>query len=97
MQDVQSRISMAKAAFIKKKKMLFTRKLDLNVRKKLLTCHIWSVALYGAETWQLLKIDQKYLKSFEIWCWRSTEVILTDRVRNEALRGIKEERISYLQ
>jgi hypothetical protein len=33
-----------------KKKALFTRKLDLNLRKKLVKCYIWSIALYGAET-----------------------------------------------
>jgi hypothetical protein len=40
---------MAKAAF-NNKKNLFTSKLDLDVRKKLVKCYIWSVALYGAET-----------------------------------------------
>jgi hypothetical protein len=47
---------MAKAAF-KKKKTLFTSKLDLNLRKKLVNCYIWSIALYGAETWTLRKVD----------------------------------------
>jgi hypothetical protein len=40
--------------------------------------------LYGAETSTLWKVDQKYLESFEIWCWRRMEKISwTDRVRNE--------------
>ena len=43
---------MAKAAF-NKKKNLFTRKLDLNLRKKLVKCYVWSMAVYGAETWTL--------------------------------------------
>jgi hypothetical protein len=43
---------MAKAAF-NKKNIHFTSKLDLNLRKKLVKCFIWSVALYGAETWTL--------------------------------------------
>jgi len=40
---------MTKAAFMKKK-TLFTRKLDLNLRKKLVKCYIWSMTFYGAET-----------------------------------------------
>jgi hypothetical protein len=28
---------------------------------------IWSIALYGAETWKLQKVDQKYFESFEMW------------------------------
>jgi hypothetical protein len=59
--EMKPRIAMAKAAF-NNKKTLFTSKLDLYLRKKVLKCHIWSTALYGAETWTLLKIDQKYLK-----------------------------------
>jgi hypothetical protein len=40
---------MEKAAF-NKKKTLFTSKMELNLRKKLVKCYIWSMALYGAET-----------------------------------------------
>jgi hypothetical protein len=47
--EIRARISMATAAF-NKKKTLFTRKLDLELRKKLVKCYIWSIALYGAET-----------------------------------------------
>jgi hypothetical protein len=57
-------------------------------------CHICSIALYGAETWRLRKVDQKYLESFEMWCWRRMEKISwTDHVRNEeVLRRVEEER-----
>jgi hypothetical protein len=81
--EIKSRIAMAKSA-LNKKKTLFTSTLDLNLRKKLVKCYIWGIALYGAETWTLRKVDQKYLKCFEMWCWRRMEKISwTDRVRNE--------------
>jgi hypothetical protein len=60
---------MAKAAF-NEKKYLFTSSLDLNLRKKLLKCYIWAIALYGAETWTLRATDHEHLESFEMWCWR---------------------------
>jgi hypothetical protein len=84
---------MAKAAF-HKKRSLFTNTLDLNLRKKLVKCYIWSMALYGAETWMLRSVDQKYLESFEVWCWRRMEKISwTDHVRNEeVLLRVKEQR-----
>ena len=75
---------MAKAAF-NKKKTLFTSTLDLNLRKKLVKCYIWSMALYGAETWTLRAADQKYLESSEMW-WRRRrmeKISWTDQVRNE--------------
>ena len=84
---------MVKAAF-NKKKTLFTSKLDLNLRKKLVKCYIWSVALYGALTWTLRAADHKYLESFEMWCWRRMEKISwTDHVRNEeVLLRVNEQR-----
>jgi hypothetical protein len=57
---------MAKAAF-NKKRALFTCKLELELGKELVKCYIWSIALYGAETWTLRAVDQKHLQSFEIW------------------------------
>ena len=64
------------------------------MRKKLVKCYIWSMALYGAEIWTLWAADQKHLKSFEMWCWRRTEKISwTDHVRNEeVLLRINEQR-----
>jgi hypothetical protein len=62
--------------------------LDLKLRKKLVKCYVWSIALhvYGAETWTLRAVDHKHLESFEIWCWRRMEKISwTDYVRNEGV------------
>ena len=74
---------MAKAAF-NKKRALFTSTLDLKLRKKLVKCYIWSIALCGAENWTIWVVDQKHLESFEVWCWRRIEKIsFTDHVRNE--------------
>jgi hypothetical protein len=85
---------MAKAAF-NKKKTLLTSKLDLQLRNKLVKCYIWSIAFYGAETWTLRKLDQKYLQSFEMWCWRRMEKISwTDRVNNEAVLHIVKKKYS---
>jgi hypothetical protein len=81
--EIKCRIAMAKVAF-NEKRALFTSTLDLELRKKLVKCYIWSIALYGTETWMLWAVDQKHLDSFEMWCWRMMEKIsCTDHVRNE--------------
>ena len=84
---------MAKAAF-NKKKALFTSTLDLELRKKLVKCYIWSTALYGAETGTLRAVEQKHLECFEVWCWRRMEkIIWNDDMRNEeVLLRVKEQR-----
>jgi len=81
--EIKSRIAMAKAAF-NKKRALFTSMLDLKLGKKLVKCYIWSIALYGAETWKIHAVDQKHLENSEIWCWRRMEKISwSNHVRNE--------------
>jgi len=101
--DIKSRIGMAKAAFKKKKKKkkkktLLNSKLDLDIRNKPEKCYIWNIVLYGAESWTLREVEQKYMESFEMWCWRRVEKISwTDRVGNEVLCRVKKEGTSYVQ
>jgi hypothetical protein len=92
--EIKSRIDITKAPFNKRKRLFFIRRLYLNLRKKLMKCYFWFIVWYGAENWTLWKVDQKYLASFEAWCWRRLEkLVLADRDRNEeVLQWIKEER-----
>jgi hypothetical protein len=91
--EIKCGIAMAKAAF-NKKRTLFTGTLNLELRKKLVKCYIWSIALYGDKTWTLRAVNQKHLEIFERWCWRRMEKISwTDHVRNEdVLLRVKEQR-----
>jgi hypothetical protein len=67
----------------------------LELRKKLVKCYVWSIALYGAETWTFKAVDEKHLESFKMWCWRGMEkVSWTDHVRNkDVLLRVNEQRI----
>jgi len=78
--EIKCRITVAKAAF-NKKRALFTGTLAWELRKKLVKCYIWSIVLYGAETGTVRAVDQKQLETFEMWCWRRIEKISwTDHV-----------------
>jgi hypothetical protein len=84
---------MAKAA-LHQKRAHFDSKMDLKLRKKLVKCYIWSVALYGTEIGTVWGVDQKQLESFKMWCWRKIEkIIWNDHVRNEeVLLRVKKQR-----
>jgi hypothetical protein len=83
----------AKEAF-NRKILLLTSKHYIELRKKLVRCYVWSIALYGSETWTLRKLEQRYLESFEMWCWRRVEKIKwSEKVTNElVLERIGEKR-----
>jgi hypothetical protein len=71
---------MAKGAFNKKKTL--HRQIGLKFKEETKKWYVWSIALYGAETWALRKVYQKYLESFELWCWRRMEISWTDCLKN---------------
>ena len=48
-QEVKQRIAMAKETF-NRKKSIFWASLEKELRKRLVKCFVWSVALYGADT-----------------------------------------------
>jgi hypothetical protein len=54
--EVKSRFAMAKAVF-NKKRALFIRKMYLELKKKLVKCYIWSIALYGADSLTLRAVN----------------------------------------
>ena len=48
--EIKMRIVIAKEAF-NKIILVLTRKVNLELREKLVRCYVWSIALYGSETW----------------------------------------------
>ena len=54
--------------------------MEKELRKRLVKCFVWSVVLYGAETWTLRRNEQKRLEASEMWIWRRMErVKCTDK------------------
>jgi len=50
--EIKSRIATEKVAF-NKKRAPFINTLDLKLRKKVVKCYIWSIAIHGAENWTI--------------------------------------------
>ena len=57
-QEIKQKIAMAKQAF-NKKRSIFCRHLEKELRKRLVKCFVWSVVLYDAQTWALRRNEQK--------------------------------------
>jgi hypothetical protein len=92
---INSRISMAKAAF-SKKNTLFTGKFGVNLRKKrFFTSYIWTISLYGAGTWTLWEVDQNLLESLEM-CWRRSVGLIMVKMKKYYIEP-REKGISYIQ
>ena len=93
-QEVKQRIAMEKEAF-NRKRSTFCGPLEKELRKTLVKCFVWSLVLYGAETWTLRRNEQKQLEAFEMWIrTRMGRVKWTDKIKNAvALERVGEGRI----
>ena len=68
--EIKKRAGMAKEKFSEMKNLLTSRQLSLNLRKKMLNCYIYSIFMYGTETWTLTKALEKKINALEMWCLR---------------------------
>ena len=93
--DIRVRIGMAKSAYNKLKKLLIGG-LKLEVKKILVKTLVWSVAMYGSETWTIKKVDATR-QAFEMWVWRRlVKVKWTDKKTNAEVLNLVKEKKSLL-
>ena len=60
--------------------------LSLHLKKRIVKAFVWSVAVYGSETWTLQKEDIRRLEAFEICIWRRMmKVPWTEHKTNEEI------------
>jgi len=94
-EDIIQRIKDGKVMFNNKKQLLCSNNLSLETKKKLIKSCIWSVVLYGLETWTLGKNEERIINAFETWCWRRMlKIKWRDRITNDKIfQRAKEERL----
>ncbi|XP_064099372.1 uncharacterized protein LOC135210398 [Macrobrachium nipponense] len=82
--EIKKRISMAKDAFGKIKKLVTNSKISMNLRRRFVECFVWSVLLYGCETLTLRKAEEERLQAAEMWFWRRMlKISWTERKTSE--------------
>ena len=101
--DIVSRISQGKQTFIKLDNILTSSKLTFRTRFRILKSHVWSVMLYGCESWSVLIDLEKRLKSAELWCLRRMlRIKWSDHIGNDEVwrrvsaHGIKSQILSLI-
>lgn len=92
--EINTRIALARQAFIKWKTNLTNNGLNIATRLKTLKCYIWSILLYNVETWTLLSTTIKKLEALEMWFYRRMlKISWTDKITNaEVLKRLNTQR-----
>src|SRR6266576_382167 len=94
--EIKARIGMAKEAFNRKKRIL-CGKLDNSLRKRLAKCFVWSVFLYGSETWTMRKREKQRIEKIKR-VDKVTNAVVLQRVEEDRslLKIIRERKRRWL-
>lgn len=68
--EIKRRIQLARSAMAKLTRIWKDSSVTKNTKIELVRTLIFSIFLYGAETWTIRKSERIRINSFEIWCWR---------------------------
>src|ERR1043165_7607201 len=83
-------------AFYKRGELL-RGSLNMKLKNRMVKTLVWSVILYGSETWTMRQEDINRLEAFEMWIWRRMERISwTERRTNEEILQLVEEKRSLI-
>lgn len=106
--EIRARIEQSRATFNLMKPFLCNSTLSLRIRYRFVKCYIYSVLLYGSETWTLKVNTMNQIEAFEMWVLRrllkipwtarvsNNEVLERAECERELLQTIKERKTSYL-
>ena len=68
--EIKRRITLAKTNFNNIKNIFRNHKLTISLKTRLLKCVVWSVLLYGCETWTLTTKTKQRIEAGEMWFYR---------------------------
>ena len=106
--EIKCRIESARATFNKMRPFFCDDNINLKLRQRMIKCYVWSVLLYGSETWTLKVNTMNRLEAFEMWLHRrmlripwtdmvsNQEVLRRANTNRELLTTIKIRKVSYL-
>ena len=77
---------LAKQAFVDLGYILRNKKMSFRIRFCFLKCYVWSVFLYGCESWIMTNETIKKVNALELWfLWRMQRILKTAHVTNETV------------
>lgn len=106
--EIRARIENARATFVRMKTFLTNTTLSLDARYRFVKSYIYSVLLYGTESWTMGKRIMQRLEAFEMWIFRRLlKIPWTRRITNEnvlrmmgtdreLLQHVKQRKTGYL-
>ena len=68
--EIKRRLLLVRKAMIKLDSILRSRDIILSTKVRLVKAMVFSVVVYGCESWTIKKAEPRRIDAFELWCWR---------------------------
>lgn len=68
--EINRRLMLGRHAMINLDKLMKSRDINLNTKKRLVQAMVFPITTYGCESWTMKKHDRRKVDAFELWCWR---------------------------
>ena len=87
--EIKRRLLLGRKIMINLDSIFKSRDITLPTKVRLVKAMVFSVVMYGCESWTVKKAECRIIDDFEVWCWRSLlRVPWTARRSNQSIRKI---------
>ena len=68
--EIKRRLILGRKAMTNLDSILKSRDITLPTKVRLVKAMVFSVVMYGCESWTIKKVEHRRINAFELWCWR---------------------------
>ena len=68
--EIKRRLLLGRKVMTKLDSILKSRDIALPTKVRLVKAMVFSVVMYGCESWTVKKAERRRIDAFELWCWR---------------------------
>ena len=68
--EIRRSLLLGRKAMTKLDSILKSRNITLLTKASLVKAMVFSVVMYGCESWTIKKAEHQSIDAFELWCWR---------------------------
>ena len=68
--EIQRRLLLGRKVMTNLDSIFKSRDITLSTKVHLVKAMVFSVVLYGCESWTVRKAERRRIDAFELWCWR---------------------------
>ena len=68
--EIQRHLLLGRKAMTNLDRVLKSRDITLPTKVRIVKAIVFSVVMYGCESWSIKKAENQGINAFQLWCWR---------------------------